>query len=107
MTTQASSSRPSDDFDALSKDALGAAVWVTCSPHEWVWTHDQQIAMARYCVEASKRLSLWRWLTEMRCTVQENSVVSQPRWAVLDVDNDVIGCGESPESAIANAKGDA
>lgn len=37
----------------LTKDALNAAAWVTASPHEWTWTHDQQVAMARYCLLAS------------------------------------------------------
>lgn len=46
------------------KDALSAAIWVTASPHEWVWTHDQQVAMARYCIEASKCLSEARAMLE-------------------------------------------
>ena len=38
------------------EDALNAAVWVTCSEHEWVWTKDQQIAMARFCILANVRI---------------------------------------------------
>lgn len=40
---------PSD----LATQALMAATWVTCSPHEWVWTQDQQVAMARFCISAA------------------------------------------------------
>lgn len=87
-----------------ARAALDAAIWVTCSPHEWVWTHDQQIAMARYCIEAAKHLAMWRWLTEMQCTVQRNSDVNAPPWTVLDVDNEILGQGNSPLAAIADAK---
>lgn len=85
------------------KKAIDAAIWVTCSPCEWVWTHDQQVAMARYCIEAAKELALWKWLTDMRCTVSEGA---PGPWAVLDVDGEVLGRGASPQEAIANAKGD-
>lgn len=34
-------------------EALSAAIWVTASPHEWTWTKEQQVAMARYCIHAS------------------------------------------------------
>lgn len=47
------------------KEALNAAIWVTCSPHEWEWTHEQQVAMARYCVEAAKVISIARNQLEM------------------------------------------
>lgn len=40
-----------------TKAALDAAIWVTASPHEWVWTQEQQVAMARYCIEASSVIS--------------------------------------------------
>ena len=36
-----------------TKTALDAAIWVTASPHEWLWTQEQQIAMARYCLLAA------------------------------------------------------
>jgi hypothetical protein len=50
--------------------AIYSAIYVTCSPHEWEWTHDQQVAMARYCVEASKLIdSALRMLEEIVCTV--------------------------------------
>jgi hypothetical protein len=92
----------------LTKDeeALSAAHWVTASPHEWKWTHEQQVAMARYCVGASSRLALWDWLTEMRCMVQENSDVNGPRWCVLDVDGEILGGGATPLDAIRDAKSD-
>jgi hypothetical protein len=35
-----------------------SAMWVTCSPHEWTWTGDEQAAMARYCLWASQRLEM-------------------------------------------------
>lgn len=33
------------------------AWWVTCSPHEWTWTQDQQAEMARACIRYSSALS--------------------------------------------------
>lgn len=54
-----------------TKEALNAAIWVTASPHEWVWTQEQQVAMARYCMDASKRLSDIRdKLETIVCTVE-------------------------------------
>lgn len=52
-------------------DALNAALWVTCSPVEWTWTHDQQIAMARYCVEAARTIEEARQLLETIVCVHE------------------------------------
>lgn len=79
--------------DPLTKAALDAAIWVTCSPHEWVWTNEQQVAMARYCLVAVDQLIGWKWLTEMNCTVKRHA--SPPwepqRWCVLDVDGDLLG----------------
>lgn len=40
----------------LRVEALNAAIFVTASEHEWKWTHEQQVAMARFCCDASKRL---------------------------------------------------
>lgn len=37
-------------------EAIKAAYWVTASPHEWVWTPDQQAKMARYVLWASQRI---------------------------------------------------
>jgi hypothetical protein len=91
---------PSDN----SQVALAAAIWVTASPHEWKWSQDDQVAMARYCVDASSRLALWDWLTEMGCTVQQNSDVNGPRWCVLDVDGEIVGGGATPIEAIEVAK---
>jgi hypothetical protein len=88
----------------LMDEAIGAASWVTCSPHEWNWTHDQQVAMARYIMLASHQLDLWRWLTEMRCTVWESASEGGPQWVVSDVDDETLGVGNSPEAAIEAAK---
>lgn len=56
---------------STEKEALDAAIWVTASPHEWVWTHDQQVAMARYCLEAARRLDeAARMLGEIVITVE-------------------------------------
>jgi hypothetical protein len=54
--------------------------------------------------ELLEKLALWKWLTEYRCTVQENAVVGAGRWCVLDVDGDVLGRGGTPEDAIADAR---
>lgn len=42
---------------AIAVAALDAAIYVTTSPHEWVWSHDQQVAMAKYCVHAAQVLA--------------------------------------------------
>ncbi|HMO86839.1 MAG TPA: hypothetical protein PKC18_18165 [Lacipirellulaceae bacterium] len=39
--------------DENTKVALDAASWLYASPHEWVWTKEQQVAMARYCLLAT------------------------------------------------------
>lgn len=51
-----------------SGSPASCAWWVTCSPHEWVWTHDEQVAMAREVVRLSgvvtdmtKLLRLYGW----------------------------------------------
>lgn len=62
---------------STAKDALEAAIWVTASPHEWTWTHEQQIAMARYCVEASRVLS------EARQQLEEIVCVKAPDDGVI------------------------
>lgn len=46
--------------EAGKREAMAAAMWVTASPHEWVWTHEQQVAMARYCMYAAQRLGVIR-----------------------------------------------
>lgn len=52
-----------------NKAALDAAIWVTASPHEWVWTQEQQVAMARYCILASAVLGeATRDLEKIVCT---------------------------------------
>lgn len=87
-------------LEELEKEAIMAAQWVTCSPHEWEWTHEQQIAMARYCMEAARQLALWKWLTDMRCTVEESSMLFQPKWWVLDVDGECLAKSDTPLDAI-------
>lgn len=38
------------------KAAYDAAIWLSASPHEWTWSRDDQIAMARYVLWAMQRL---------------------------------------------------
>lgn len=40
------------------RSAVLAAFWRTCSPHEWVWTPEQQANMALYCLWATQRLEM-------------------------------------------------
>jgi len=40
------------------KETLKVAIWVTCSPHEWEWTLEQQASMARFCLWAAQRLDM-------------------------------------------------
>ena len=54
--------------------SLNAAIWVTCSPHEWEWTHEQQVAMARYCVEAAKVISIARNQLEMIVCTEDKTL---------------------------------
>lgn len=42
--------------------ALDAAMWLMASPHEWTWTHEQQVAMAKYCLAAQQRLSIMSYV---------------------------------------------
>lgn len=45
-------------FDAeRRKSVVGDAYLVTASPHEWVWTPEQQAEMARFCLWAEQRLA--------------------------------------------------
>lgn len=37
--------------------AIRAAFQLTCSPQEWQWSHDDQVAMAAYVLWAHQRLS--------------------------------------------------
>jgi hypothetical protein len=60
--------------------------------------------MMRINQEQSEELAGWRWLAEMRLTVQENSVVGRPPWAVLDVDGEILGEGATAQAAIENAR---
>jgi len=47
-----------DLTESERQDVLKSAIWVTCSPHEWQWTTDEQAAMARYCLWATQRLDM-------------------------------------------------
>lgn len=44
----------------MSEEALNAAkdaaMWVTASPHEWKWSIEDQVLMARYVLWAYQRL---------------------------------------------------
>lgn len=40
------------------EDAIRAAHWRFCSPHEWEWTPKQQANMALYVLWAAQRLSV-------------------------------------------------
>lgn len=42
--------------DAMRKRAIDAAFYLTMSPHEHVWSHDDVMAMAAYCLWAAQRL---------------------------------------------------
>ena len=90
--------------EKLAREAISAAQWVTASPHEWQWTPEQQVAMARYVMQSSYELSLWQWLTDNNLVMSENAIVGAPRWGVVDIDDDLIAQGETPIEAIANAK---
>lgn len=37
-------------------NAIRDAYWVTASRHEWEWTHNEQVNMARYVLWASQRI---------------------------------------------------
>lgn len=38
------------------QEAVRAAFLLTCSPHEWQWSTDQQVLMAAYVLWAHQRL---------------------------------------------------
>lgn len=42
--------------------AVAAAYYATLSPHEWRWSHEEQLAMARYILWAKQRLDAVRQL---------------------------------------------
>lgn len=52
--------------------------------------------------EAIRQLVNWRWTTNMHLVVQ--AMASKPDWAVIDVDGDVLGFGDTPMEAIEAAK---
>ena len=41
---------------SASMPEVSCAWWITCSPHEWTWTQEEQEAMARAVVEMSGRI---------------------------------------------------
>jgi len=53
--------------------------------------------------EMAQELQLYRWLTEKGLYLSENSVVNSPKWAVLDVDNELCGQADTPIQAIRKA----
>lgn len=86
------------------KTAMDAAIWVTASPHEWQWTHEQQVAMARFCCWASLTLDNHRRLVEeYACTIQQNSVEGMMPFVVVDVDGVIIARGHTVDEAANNA----
>lgn len=62
------------------RDAIEAAFLITLSPHEHVWTIDQQRAMAEYCLWAYQRISAVR-----QCVDEETLSHEKQSWA--------CGCG--------------
>jgi hypothetical protein len=89
--------------DETRKAAIGAAIWVTASPHEWVWTHEQQIAMAQFCCWANPIVSDLEKLVGYACTVQQNSRLGGPKFVVVDVDGMLICEASTIESVMSLA----
>jgi hypothetical protein len=44
--------------DETRSSTVQAAMWRTCSPHEWEWTKEQQADMALYVLWAEQRLQI-------------------------------------------------
>lgn len=60
----------------LARQALNAAIWVSASPHEWKWTIEQQVAMARYCLIAAGAINdAVRQLEEIVCVKEPDDGV--------------------------------
>lgn len=38
--------------------ALNAAAWIFASPHEWTWSHEDQVAMARFVTWAAQKINI-------------------------------------------------
>lgn len=38
--------------------ALNAAAWIFASPHEWQWSHEDQVAMARFVTWAAQKINI-------------------------------------------------
>ncbi len=60
-------------------EAIKAAYWVTASPHEWVWTPDQQAKMARYVLWASQRIEAMQHIADGKPLLHEPNNRHQPR----------------------------
>lgn len=67
----------------ISPEKQGAAIrdayWVTASPHEWVWTTDQQANMARYVLWASQRIEAMKHIANGKPLLHEANISDQPR----------------------------
>lgn len=52
---------------------------------------------------AERSLDAWQEVAELGCTVQRNSIVGMPPWAVLDVDGECVATGDSAQDAVDSA----
>ena len=53
--------------------------------------------------DALRELRLWRWMLEMRLHLERNSIIGGPAWVIVDVDDEAIGGGADPVSAMIAA----
>ena len=68
-------------------------------------TSEHAFALLAELSQLRAELDCWRWTTRMGLVVQEMASESDgPKWAVLDVDSDALGYGETPMEAIKAAK---
>lgn len=65
--------------EADRSEAIKAAYWVTASPHEWVWTPDQQEKMARYVLWASQRIEAMQHIASGQPLLHEPNIGYEPR----------------------------
>jgi hypothetical protein len=61
----------------LRNRAVRDAYWVTASPHEWVWTPEQQANMARYVLWASQRIEAMQHVASGLPLLHQPSTLSQ------------------------------
>ena len=83
---------------ATDQAAFEAAYNVTMSPHEWEWTTEQQVAMARYVLWAHQRLSAIAQLTGMDPLARPGETKLFRLCRELDTEMDGVNC---PASAAA------